>query len=63
MLQIGHGTTHDSGYRGAAMQVDGKIILAGGRGSNTKEHPFDERRWADASADWLPPEVARDALG
>jgi uncharacterized delta-60 repeat protein len=51
MLSIGHGTTYDFGYHGAAMQADGRIILAGGRGSNTKEHPFFERRSLDGGVD------------
>jgi len=53
MLQVGHGTLYDFGYRGAAMQADGKIILAGGRGSNTKEHPFYERRYLDGGVDLI----------
>ncbi len=53
MLSIGHGTSYDFGYRSAAMQPDGRIILAGGRGTNTKEHPFYERRWLDGGVDLI----------
>lgn len=53
MLQVGHGSPYDFGYRGAAMQADGKIILAGGRGTNTKEHPFYERRYLDGGVDMI----------
>jgi uncharacterized delta-60 repeat protein len=51
MLQVGHGSSYDYGYKGSAMQPDGRIILAGGRGTNTKEHPFFERRYVDGGVD------------
>jgi uncharacterized delta-60 repeat protein len=53
MLQVGHGSSYDFGYRGSAMQADGRIILAGGRGTNTKEHPFYERRYLDGGVDLI----------
>ncbi len=50
-LTIAHGTPYDFGYHGAAMALDDRVVLAGGRGSNTKEHPFYERRFADGGLD------------
>jgi uncharacterized delta-60 repeat protein len=48
-----HGSGYDFGYNGATMQPDGRIILTGGRGSNTKSHPYYERRFVDGGVDLI----------